>query len=59
MTKPGKHPGGRPKGSGKGRRGKADPVNLKRIKKQPCPNLRNDDHGKDCTICGGSGEYAP
>jgi hypothetical protein len=52
-------PGGRPKGSGKGKRGRPDPVNLKKTKVQPCPDLARAGHGADCTICGGTGEYTP
>jgi hypothetical protein len=57
MTK-GKHPGGRPKGSKTKGRTPAQP-NLHPKKVQPCPNLRDKNHGADCTICGGTGEYTP
>lgn len=56
----GKHPGGRPKGSGKGKRGQARPGGSRtyRVANKPCPALAKPGHGTDwdCDQCHNTGE---
>lgn len=54
-----KKPVGRPKGSGKGKRGTPVP-GQPRARKQPCKNLSKAGHGTDwhCDLCNDTGEVS-